>query len=253
MNGLLLHCGGHSVNRNQLAMLPVPAPKGSRHVCRPFIEDVNIVSDELDRLGFNITGEAFGLAREGQRFFGTMEIAPRALEGEYIPAKSFALTVGIRGSYDQSFPRGLAVGSRVFVCDNLAFSGDVVLKTRQTTNISNRIGGLWRDAVAQIPEMADHQNRRFAAYRDLSIDRRAGDAMIVELVRRAIITPSQVGRVIAEWDTPSHDEHAEDGFTAWRLYNAVTEACKPSSQERFSLPALWERTIALTEYLDRSV
>nr|MBS0019438.1 hypothetical protein [Gammaproteobacteria bacterium] len=47
--------------------------------------------------------------------------------------------VGLRGSYDQTLPRGLAVGSRVFVCDNLAFSGEVTIKTKQTTFIGQRL------------------------------------------------------------------------------------------------------------------
>jgi glycerol-3-phosphate responsive antiterminator len=59
--------------------------------------------------------------------------------------------VGIRGSYDQSMSRMLGVGSRVFVCDNMAFSTEVSIATKQTTNIGSRLPGLMRAAVAQIP------------------------------------------------------------------------------------------------------
>jgi hypothetical protein len=253
MNGLMLHCGAHAINRAQLAQVPVPPPMGARHVCRPFVEDVELVTEELRSFGLEVVGEAFGLAHQGQRFFGTLELAAPVLEGEYISAKPFALTVGLRGSYDQSFPRGLAVGSRVFVCDNLSFSGDVTINTRQTTNIGERIGPLWRQACEKIPALAEQQEQRFDAYRNRAMAPRAGDAAIIEMVRRGIVTPSQVGRVVAEWDTPSHPEHAEEGHTVWRLFNAVTEAAKPSSADRFSLPQLWERTVNLTGYLDNAI
>lgn len=70
------------------------------------------------------------------------------------------------------------------------------------------------------------------------------------MVRRDILNPSQLGKAIAEWDTPSHAEHAEQGFSIWRLQQAVTEAIKPSNPDRNAIPATWNRTIKLTGFLD---
>lgn len=49
--GLFLHAGANAVNRDQLANLPLPAALGSRHVIRPFIEDVELVSEYLNGVG----------------------------------------------------------------------------------------------------------------------------------------------------------------------------------------------------------
>lgn len=254
---LRLHAGANSINRADLAALPLPAPKGPRHVIRPFVDDVEMIDTFLGRNGFKITEEAFGVKTGANdlptQFFGALEIRPAALEGEYLPANDFALTVGIRGSYDQTLPRGLAVGSRVFVCDNLAFSGEVTVYSKQTTNIGSRIEGLLSAAVDQIPHMAETQNKRFDAYRNYTLSKVKGDAILIECVRRGIINPSDIGRAIKEWDEPSHVEHAAQGKTLWTLFQAVTEAIKPSNVERAHILGAWNRTVPLTQYLDQGI
>ena len=257
---LCLHAGASAIDRAGLAVLPLAQPRGSRHIIRPFIEDVELVDHFLSGEGYAITDEAFGVKTGNDglptQFFGALEIRPRVLTGEYLPAAgddTFALTVGIRGSYDQSLPRGLAVGSRVFVCDNLAFSGEVTVTTKQTLNVADRLPTLLRDAVARIPGVAEQQNRRFDAYRNHQIKSRAGDAILIECVRRGILNPSNVGAAIKEWDEPRHAEHAAQGYSVWRLFNAVTEAIKPANTERAHILPAWDRTTKLTQYLDEGI
>ena len=246
---LMLHAGANAIDRGGLAALPLPAPLGPRHVVRPFIEDVEAVTDLMQRNGLRIKDEAFGVTGEPEsprQFFGVIECA---LEGEHLTADEYALAIGIRGSYDQSLPRGLAVGSRVFVCDNLAFSGEVTLTTRQTTNIGQRIPAMLARAVGRIPVMAQHQAKRFEAYRNTQMKQRWGDAALVELFRRGVLNTHTVARAVREWDEPSHPEHLADGRTVWTLHNAVTEAIKPTGGRANVLP-VWEKTRPMTEFLD---
>lgn len=249
MPGLMLHAGANAIDRSTLATLPIPAPLGSRHVVRPFIDDVEAVTNLMAANGLRIKDEAFGLTgtlEDPKRFFGVIECA---LEGEHLTADEYALMVGIRGSYDQSLPRGLAVGSRVFVCDNLAFSGEIAISTKQTTNIGRRIPELLARAVGQIPAMALHQAQRFDAYRNTELKHRWGDAALVELFRRDVLNSQTMARAVQEWDSPSHPEHAEQGYSVWRMHNAVTEAIKPIGGRANVLPA-WDKTTRLTQFLD---
>lgn len=258
--GLMLHAGADAINRNDLANLAIPNPRGSRHVIRPFIDDVELITEYLDQNGLRITEEAFGVKTDKDnlpsQFFGVLELAPKAIEGTYIAAgesESFALNVGIRGSYDQSLPRGLAIGSRVFVCDNLAFSGEINVYSKQTTNIAARIPQLLQNAIAQVPVMAELQNKRFDAYRNHSLSSVKGDAILIECVRRGILNPSDLGKAIKEWDEPSHKEHKAEGKTVWTLFNAITEAIKPTNKDRAHVMGAWNRTVPLTQYLDHGV
>lgn len=85
---LILHCGSDVISRDDLHNLPVPAPLGKRHVTRPFAEDVELVAEYLQRNGFEITSEGYGVKTSKadgtpQQFFGLLEIRERALNGEY--------------------------------------------------------------------------------------------------------------------------------------------------------------------------
>jgi hypothetical protein len=156
----------------------------------------------------------------------------------------------MRGSYDQSISRMLGVGSRVFCCDNLSLSAEIKVATKQTLNISKRMPQLLANAVERIPEVAQLQADRFARYKDQALSKRQGDALLVELVRRGALNPSQLGVAIREWDEPSYAEHAELGWSVWRLHNAVTQAIKPSNPERAAIPSMWDRTTLMTTALD---
>ena len=248
---LLLHCGAAHVTYDELAHLPVPDARGSRHAVRPFVDDVDIVLDQFQSIGARIEDTAYGvLSRDGMpaRFFGLIELRLPNVDDD-----DFGLMVGLRGSYDQTLPRGLAVGSRVFVCDNLAFSGEVHIKTKQTTYIGQRLPRLIAQAVDRIPSLAAAQSAKFEAYRDTTIGQRTGDAMLVELVRRGAMAPSQLGVAIKEWDTPSHQEHADLDWSVWRLHQAVTQAIKPANPERAAVPMTWQRTQVMTRFLDESI
>lgn len=252
MKGLMLHCGADHISREELATLPLPEPKGARHVIRPFADDVELVRERFVHEGVLVEDEGYGVkydkhTRLPAQFFGVLAITIPGLATD----DSYGLMVGLRGSYDQTLTRALAVGSQVFVCDNLAFSGEIEVRTRQTLNIGDRIHGLMADAIARIPAMAESQQTRFDRYRNANILRGLGDAVLVDMVRHGALPPSKLGKALEEWDEPSHDEHKAEGFTLWRLHNAVTEAIKPSNPERAAVPATWHRTRIMTDILDK--
>jgi hypothetical protein len=247
---LILHCGSEAVDKNILPTLPVPPPMGARHAVRPFHEDVEIIREQIVRIGGTVNEEAYGVKfgpRWPRQFFGLIGVS---FENLHL-YDDYQLLIGVRGSYDQTLPRALAVGSQVFVCDNLAFSAEIQVVTKQTTNIDKRLPGLLAGAIERIPALAAHQDEKFEKYKNFELGVVEADAMIIELVRRGAINPSQVGLVLKEWDNPSHMEHGEHGMSLWRLHNAITEAIKPKSTERSGIPQTWGRTQIMTEFFDR--
>jgi hypothetical protein len=234
--------------REQLHDLPLPPALGRFHHPVPFGEYADLVAHRLERVGFEINAEEYAVDHDGQRLFGLLEVAP--LEGEYISAKDWSLQVGLRGSHDQSVPRALTLGSRVLVCSNLCFHGDLgVFSTRQTTNIWQRLPSLVERALDTLPQLAQRNEQRFDQYRLTQINPRQGDAALVELHRRGALSSAQLGRAIAEWDEPTHEEHAEDGHSIWRLFNASTEALKPTG-ERVNHDLIRQRSERVSSFLD---
>ena len=234
--------------REQLHRLPLPPALGRYHNPVPFGDFAELVVERLGRVGFGIEAEEYAVDHDGQRLFGLLEVAP--LEGEYISARDWSLQVGLRGSHDQSVPRALTLGSRVLVCSNLCFHGDLgVFATRQTTNVWQRLPGMVERALGTLPQLAQRNGQRFERYRSVRINPRQGDAALVELHRRGAFSTAQLGRAIAEWDAPSHEEHTEDGHTLWRLFNAGTEALKPTG-ERVNHDLVRQRSERVSAFLD---
>jgi hypothetical protein len=252
---LLLHCGAQPKTRDEIALVPTPAPLGRFHNPYPYIDLIEQVTDSLRHIGMTIREESFGVLGEGKRFFGLMTLAPVAGQ----TPEGFGFEVALRASHDQTFPTGLVAGKHTFCCDNLAFSGEINISTRQTIHVMDRLPGLILNAVQKLPGVFEVLVNRQHAYGEFGLEPRWGDAAITEMVRRQILTPTQVGRAIQEWDEPSHDEHLEQGRTVLTLENAVTEAIKaPVDPEtglatRPGAPVAMERTIRLTKFLDEIV
>lgn len=237
------------VNRQQLGELTTPPARGRFHNPIGFGEYVDLVNHSMEQNGLKLVNPEYAVTKDHNRFFGLAEVEP--LEGDLILADDWKLTVGLRGSHDQKIPRGLTLGSQVLVCSNLCFSGDLsTLQTKQTLNIWQRLPEMIRVAVANIPELAHVQEQKFDAYKNhVFKSPRHGDAFLVETFRRGALTAAQMGTAIKEWDSPKHAEHAEHGYSAWRLLNACTEALKPTG-DNVNHDTIRQRSIAVSSFLD---
>jgi len=218
--------------RHELALIPTPAPMGARH--RPYSFDayVDNVEDSLDRIGFEVLAQEYEVSPDHQKFFGAMEIAPRVLTGEVYTDAEYKLLVGLRGSHDQTIPRGLVLGSQVLVCSNLIFSGNIAnFNTKQTTFINRRLPRLINESISHIPQLAQAQHDKFEAYQQYTFNNsRAGDAALVEIFRQGGLSAAQLGKAVREWDQPTYEEHARFGKSAWLVLQSVTQALKPGGE-----------------------
>jgi hypothetical protein len=246
MNGLILHCGAAAVTRSELYALPEPEPMGRFHAPIHHADFLEELEGVLVDKGFEIRDQAFGVTAEGARAFGVMSVVHQALRN----FEGGEAMVGWRGAHDQSFPRAVSSGSRVFVCDNLAFNGDAVMHTKQTTNMHLRLPLLLDDMVDGLSVNFQRQVEQFDNYRLTQLSDPAASQVLIEMGRRNIINWSELGKVNAEWIDPMHEEHAEDGNSVWRMFNAATEVMKLRNPDHPRLPGLAAKTVALHELCD---
>jgi len=231
----MLHCGANAVDRNALEGVVIPAETNS-YKPLPYSNFVDMVQDELADFGFRFGEEQHGLMKDGSKYFGLAELL------NCHNSEQHALVVGLRSSLDKSIAPSIAFGAGVFVCDNLSFTGEVVIKRKQTRFIGNDIRPMIHDAVGQVHNMRKNQDRRFEIYQDSKLTTAKAGAVICEMFRRGVVNTTKIGKVIEQWDTPDHDFGDR---SAWRLMNAATEALKGTSV--IEMPA---RTIALQGLLD---
>ncbi len=213
------------VTRASLAQLETPTPRGPRHNPYPFSEFAEEVVNSLVATGYRIIDEEYAVTKDHDRCFALLEVEPE----NAVLGHDWNLTVGWRGAHDQEFARGVTLGSRVMVCSNLCFHGNLgTWKTRQTNNVGDRIPGMIQEAINELPEAAGTLADDFDAYRLKKLTVEEGDHHLVRMYRDGALSGAQLGRAALEWVTPTFPAHAEDGFTAWRLFNAATQALKPT-------------------------
>ena len=71
---LMVHCGGSRVERRELAGLGTPAPTATWQPI-PHATLLTEVEGALGRNGLRVIGEEHAVAREGDRYFGLLQVA----------------------------------------------------------------------------------------------------------------------------------------------------------------------------------
>lgn len=220
MSQLLLHAGGWEATKADLASVAVPDETDS-YVPVPYGRFVEEVELHVPRFGLTITDARYALARDGMQMFGVLTCTSDGARSDY------ALAIGLRNSYDRSLSVGLVAGSRVFCCDNLAFSGEASTARKHTSNVFRDLPDLIYRMLSQVSSMQSRIHAEVAAMRSWKLTTEAADHLMVESLRRSVLPASNLPKVIDAWERPAHEEFAPR--TAWSLYNAFTETQKSRS------------------------
>lgn len=213
---LTLHCGAHEVPFSKIQDSQAPAATDTFYP----VEHATLVDHvrrELDAANLNVVGEAHAMTAAGNRYFGLMEVSDDSNGGDY------ATVIGIRNSHDKMFSAGLAVGSGVFVCDNLAFSGEITIARRHTRFIERDLAGLVGRCMGAIGSMRVNMEERIAAYKETELSDARFNDLLVRAVEQGCVPVTQAMKVLKEWRAPRHQEFKDAGPTSWRAFNAFTQ------------------------------
>jgi hypothetical protein len=238
MVNLVLHCGARHVERPLLVRAATP-PASETWVPVPHHRLLEQVESTLTAGGMTVANEAHALWNDGLRYFGLLEVTNGATHDDY------GLVIGLRNSHDKSFPASIALGSGVFVCDNLAFSAEVTIARRHTRFIERDLPRVVHTAVGRLADMRGQQDERIRTYKETHLTDSAAHDLVIRAIDASALPVTQVPAVLEEWRTPSHAEFEADGKTVWRFHNALTHVWKGRN-----LAALPRRSQALQGLLD---
>ena len=217
MDTLVLHRGGWEATKADLASVPVPDPTESYHPV-PYGRFVEEVELHVPRFGLTIQSQQFAVARDGDQMFGVLTCTNGHDAGDY------ALAIGLRNSYDRSLSVGLVAGTRVFCCDNLAFSGEVQMHRKHTANVFRDLPDLIYRMLSQVQVMKVRTDEEIAGMKVLQVSQERAHHLMVEAIRKGVLPASRLPKVIDAWEDPRHEEFQPR--TAWSLFNAFTEVLK---------------------------
>ena len=212
---------GKFVSRDEVARTDTPCSTATWRPV-PHIDVIEAVTEVVKAHNWNIEGEKYGLAREGQKMFGVMEISRSS-------SPEWHRCIGIRNSHDKSFAVGLSAGIVVCVCTNMAFGGTTVIKRRHTsgivlTELIDRAVASLEDDFLTVESVAEDLKDIYLKNDD------EARSTIVRAAELGVINSCDILPVFHEFKSPSHEEFAEP--TRWSLLNSITETIKKYSPQR---------------------
>lgn len=211
-SSLMLHAGAGLVTPEQLREFKAPPPEGRWYpIAHATVLDA--VKATLGEAGYQIRTEKLAVNKDGSRFFGTLDLATPVATG-------VALAVGIRNSVDKTFPLGFCAGNRVFVCDNLAFRSELMVRRKHTLNGERNFSSAIGQAVMSLADFKEAESARIKGMMHKELSNEQADSLILRSYERGIVSAPQLPRIIKAWREPSFEEFQPR--TVWSLLNSFT-------------------------------
>ena len=209
--------GSKYATRDELEAIPIPEATDSYQPVSHFVlaNTLSTIGQDLLR-DYTLAKEQYGLARQGQQMFAVQTYSRENSE--------MGLSIGFRNSYDKSMAIGIAIGASVFVCDNLALTGDITVLKKHTTNVWTAL----EETVITTLYRSQHNFNRICDDAEVLKSREIGNneafSTMGLLFGNNIITPRQLPVLKKQWLHPSHDEFKPRNM--WSFYNSCTEVMK---------------------------
>lgn len=218
-SNLMLHCGAFGAARTDLEAVITPGATPTwTPIPHPEIVDAVIAS--ADDVGLTVKRELYGLSGKkdspvyGARMFGVIDFNNGT--------EDYGYSVGFRNSHDKTMVAGICAGTRIFVCDNLALSGDFAEKRRHIPG--NNFIRLIREAFTLLPEQLENLTKNLDRLKIEGIDDDTAQKIIWRAATVGAIASSEMIPVWEEYQNPTYEEFAEP--TKFNLLMSFTEKLK---------------------------
>jgi hypothetical protein len=222
MSGTLVHNASSLVTREQLRFI-APPPATSTWKPIAHYDLVQAIDRQLAVRDIRIVKEEFALAHDGLRLFGILELLVPGTNGG--SGTDYAFAMGVRTANDRSFATQLAAGARVFVCSNLAFSGDLIAMNRKHTARFDLNADISR-AVDRFQAHIGTFGGKFDALKSFPLTDTEARSLICLAFYDEILPIRLLHTVADTYFKPSPDMLDVAPRSCWGLLNAMTRAVK---------------------------
>jgi len=213
MSKMILHTGAQRVSEEEVRAVITPPPTATWYPLNhaKFLDETK---EQLGAAGFDVVREQHALARAGDRYFSVLDLKNQQSQDDY------SWVVGLRNSHDQAFSAAIAGGTRVFVCDNLAFSGDEMLQRKHTRFAERDIKFLTSQLVGRLGASFTKTAAHIEAYKSREISALEAHHLVISAVDCRAVLPSQIPNILNRWRHPEFE--AFKPRNVWSFMNACT-------------------------------
>jgi hypothetical protein len=212
---LMAHAGATKLTRQELQTLPIPE---ATDTFRP-IAHATLIDRLEEALAFrhiSITRDEYAVSKDGMKMFGLVEVNA--------DHEGIRFAIGLRNANDRSMRVGMVAGYRVFICDNLALSGDFQAILAKHSKHYDLVESL-TIGVDRLQRSWEPLKRTIEAKRNLQLT----EGYAQSIIYKAFMTqrfPVKLLRAVHNefFISPSYDEFKPP--TLWSLENSFTTAFK---------------------------
>lgn len=234
---LCTHAGAFKASYEDLKAMKDPEKLGRIHT--PVRHDVFVdgLREAVLMAGLQIEREQFAIMRGGAKLFGVMDFSSKD--------KRVGACMGFRHGNDRSMRIKVVAGIRVFVCDNMALSGDQVL----LNYLHTRTFDPKAECIAAVSQYLEARHN-FTSTIDRMRNATITDGRAKELIYDAIIRQDVLPlRMLPEVDRAYFAKETEDvkDRTVWGLHNSFTRALQklPSLNQQMKASSDATKVLAL--------
>ena len=204
------------LTRQQLSAIPTPLGTAT-HRPVPHSEVVEALIETLSFRHIGVVKDEFAVTKDGMKLFGVLDL-DTGMHG-------CRFSIGIRNAHDKSMRLAMTVGYRVFVCENMAFSGDfqpVLAKHSKHFSLQNALS----IGVDLMQRNFDGMRKQVDGWKESQLsDINAKLVIYRAFIESDLEVPKHLARPVHElYFNPQYEEF--QSRTLWSLSNAFTSAFK---------------------------
>lgn len=215
------------VDRAGLARFVTP-PATSTWRPVPHAELVGTIHDQLGAFGLRATREQYAVGKGGLALFGALDLVNGHAHAER------AMALGFRHSNDKDLAVQLVGGARVFVCDNLALSGDKIALHKHSRRL--QLAHLIRQGLEKFLESFRRFDAQVIEAEGHTITDDEAKVRLFDLRYQGVLPVSIYDEAATNYFRAEQLGYPDSASrTTWGLHNACTRAVKalaPTSQFR---------------------
>lgn len=242
-NTFIAHNGTNKVP--EAIVLGIPAPQStSTYRAVAHSEIISRLHETLNMAGIEVnpTDKHYSISKDGGKMFGMWMLENRNGNG-IKPA------IGFRNSYDKSMSIMFGAGTKVFVCDNLAFSAEWISIRKHTSGLDNdEMKGLVQDAVASVMKTTDAFLSWHLALKHIPLNQQQVKIMTYNALSAEVFPPSRFKAFEEAFRTERMEgKDTEVNPTMYHFHAAVTRMMREEPLFKIA-----DCTGKLTRLIDRS-
>jgi len=177
---------------------------------------IRSIQEAIGIVGMEVVRSEYVLAQEGMQMFGVFDLSQGTSE--------LSWSIGIRNSMNKSMSLGITAGTRVFVCENLCFSGEFLAFRKHTSGLDvDELAFLaYRSMRKMIPLLHSFQAWH-EGLKQYELPEADAKILLVELITQSVFPASWFPRFYDLYFNSAYDN------TLWGFHESVTNVLKDSN------------------------